>query len=502
MDKDDLDIKQGQGNIRGDIRGTNQGTTKGTIPIWFVGEDWQQHCNEADVDLAKSRGFRGQKGQIVLIPDQTNQTKLVLYCRNNGDCWDIADLVQKLPAPAVYKIMTPLSNDEATLAAFVWAAASYRFDHYVKNEIPAFAQQPLPTTTNLQRLYPWIDEATLVHEVPVFPRLVLPANADPLFLYPLVDGTALVRDLINSPTTKSGGPIIELAEKARDIAERYGASYSVLSGNELLENNFPLIHAVEQTEQPPRLVEIVWNGYNAGPKLTLIGSGTCLNSGGIASSPYHLLRKKDMGGAAHALALAHMIMMVGLPVRLRVLIPIVEKSLSGHPIRLDVLQSRKGLSVEVGSIDTEGRLMLADALTAACEGEPDLIIDCATLTNAAGIALGTDVPALFSNHEDWIHKLLHSSHIMQDPLWQLPLFHPYARYLQSQVADLSNVGSSNYGGAITAALFLEHFVAPGVPWIHVDMMAWNPITAPGRPEGGEAMGLRALFHLVHQWTMT
>ncbi|MEI8296028.1 MAG: M17 family metallopeptidase, partial [Alphaproteobacteria bacterium] len=285
--------------------------------------------------------------------------------------------------------------------------------------------------------------------------------------------------------------------------ERYGASCSVLEGEELLEENFPLIHAVAQTSQPPRLVEIVWNRYtNAnGPKLTLIGTGISVNSGDAVSSPYHILMKKDMGGAAHALALAQMIMMVGLPVQLRVLIPIVEKSISGCPMRLDVLRSRKGLTVEVGNIDTEGRLILADALTAACEGEPDLVIDCSTLTTAASIALGNEIPALFSNHETWTQKLLHSSHSTEDPLWQLPLFRPYARHLKSSVADLNNIGNSSYGGAITAALFLEHFIEPNIPWIHIDTMAWNPVAAPGRPEGGDAMGLRALFHLIHQWVM-
>jgi leucyl aminopeptidase len=488
MDKSNLCTQQGQGT---------------PIPIWLVGANWQQYCDEAGVSWANSCGFAGENGQIVLIPDPLQQIRHVLYCRKNNDFWDFADLAHQLPAPAVYKIMTPLSVEEATLAAFAWAAASYRFDHYITREKSVFSQRALSESTDLQRLYPWIDGTTLVKEKSVFPQLVLPENTDLERLYPWIDGTALVRDLMNSPASTSGGPAAELAEQAHALAERYGALYRVWAGEELLENNFPLIHAVGQTSQAPRLIELVWCGHTTGPRLTLVGKGICLDNGGdVKSSPHHLLMKKDMGGAAHALALSQMIMMVGLPLQLRVLIPVVEKSISGHPMRLDVLQSRKGLTIEVGNTDTEGRLILADALTAACEESPDLIIDCATLTSAACIALGTDIPALFCNHEVWAQKLLYSAHATQDPLWQLPLFQPYARHLKSPIADLNNVGKSSYGGAITAALFLESFIESRIPWIHIDMMAWNPTAAPGRPEGGEAMGLRALFHLIHQWVIT
>jgi len=487
MDKSNLSVQQSQGV---------------PIPIWLVvGANWQQYCDEAGVKWANNCGFTGKNGQILLIPDPLQQTRHVLYCRKNNEFWDFADLAHQLPAPAIYKIMNPLSIEEATLAAFAWAAASYSFDHYVVKEKSVFAQRALPGGGDLQRLYPWIDGTALVKEKAVFPQLVLPENADLARLYPWIDGTALVRDLMNTPTN-TNGPAAELIQQAQVLAGRHGAVCRVLTGEELLENNFPLIHAVGQTSQPPCLIELVWSGHATGPRLTLIGNGICLDSNEeIRSSAHNLLIKKDMGGAAHILALAQMIMMVGLPLQLRVLLPVLEKSMSGHPMRLDVLESRKGLTIEVGNTDTEGRLMLADALTAACEDGPDLIIDCATLTNAASIALGPDIPVLFSNHDAWTQKLLHSSHMTQDPLWQLPLFQPYARHLQSPIADLNNVGKSSYGGAITAALFLEKFIEPRIPWIHIDMMAWNPTAAAGRPEGGEAMGLRALFHLIHQWVM-
>lgn len=485
MDKNNLCIPQSQGM---------------PIPIWLVGANWQQHCDEAGIHWANKCGFTGKNGQILLIPDSLHQIRYVLYCRKNNEFWDFAELTHQLPAPAVYKIMNPLSVEEATLAAFAWAAASYRFDHYITKEKSVFSQRALPQNPTLQRLYPWIDETTLVKEKTVFPQLVLPENTDLQRLYPWIDGTALVRDLMNTPTT-ANGPLAELTEQVQALAGRYDAVYHVFAGDELLEKNFPLVHAVGQTAQVPRLIEFSWKGHASGPRLTLIGSGVCLEGNDIKSLPHQLLMKKDMGGAVHILALAQMIMMVGLPLQLRVLIPAVEKSVSGHPGCLNVLQSRKGLNIEMGSPDTEGRLILADVLTAACEDAPELIIDCATLTNAACIALGTDIPALFCNHEVWAQKLLHSSRVTHDPLWQLPLFQPYAHHLKSPIADLNNVGKSSYGGAITAALFLERFIDTNIPWIHIDMMAWNPVPAPGRPEGGEAMGLRALFHLIQQWVM-
>ncbi|MGH6959389.1 MAG: leucyl aminopeptidase family protein, partial [Dongiaceae bacterium] len=306
----------------------------------------------------------------------------------------------------------------------------------------------------------------------------------------------LVRDLVNTPAEDMGPA--ELAAAAEGVARAAGARLKVVVGDALLKANYPMVHAVGRASaRAPRLIDLRWG--DRGPRIALVGKGVCFDSGGLDLKPSSnmLLMKKDMGGAAHVLALAQMIMATGLPVRLRVLVPAVENSVSGNAFRpLDVLRSRKGLTVEVGNTDAEGRLILADALAEACTEKPDLLVDCATLTGAARVALGTDLPALFANDDATAEALLRHGQAEDDPLWRLPLHRPYRKQLDSKVADINNVSAGAYGGAITAALFLAEFVEPAVPWVHIDMMAWNVSARPGRPEGGEAVALRALYALI------
>ena len=293
----------------------------------------------------------------------------------------------------------------------------------------------------------------------------------------------------------------QLATATQALGQAFGASVDQLIGDELLAQNYPLIHAVGRASaHPPRLLDLRW-GDPGHPKITLIGKGVCFDSGGLDLKPSSAMRlmKKDMGGAATALGLARLIMSSGLPVRLRVLVAAVENAVAGNAFRPgDVLRSRRGLTVEIHNTDAEGRLVLCDALAEASDERPELMIDFATLTGAARVALGTDMPALFCNDDELANGLLTAAAQEQDPFWRLPLHRPYRDMLDSKIADLANASESSYAGAITAALFLQEFVPTDLPWVHFDLMAWNLKTQPGRPEGGEAMGLRALFAWLEQ----
>ena len=303
-----------------------------------------------------------------------------------------------------------------------------------------------------------------------------------------------MRDLINTPAADllPGG----LYESARSLAARFGAECSSLAGDDLLANGYPAIHAVGRASaDPPRLIDLRW-GDPAAPRVTLAGKGVCFDTGGLDLKPASGMRlmKKDMGGAAHVLGLARLVMSAELPVRLRVLIPAVENAVAGNAYRPgDVLATRAGVTVEVDNTDAEGRIVLCDALTEAVREKPDALIDFATLTGAARIALGPDLPALFSNDDDLAGGLARCAEEVRDPLWRLPLHRPYDELLKSQVADVANAASSPQAGAITAALFLRRFVPDGTPWAHFDLMAWNARARPGRPVGGEAMALRATW---------
>ncbi len=308
---------------------------------------------------------------------------------------------------------------------------------------------------------------------------------------------SLVRDLVNTPTEHMGPS--ELADAVMLEADRFGAEVVCVAGDELLTENFPAIHAVGRaSHRKPRLLELNWGNEDA-PVLALVGKGVCFDTGGLDLKPAAgmLLMKKDMGGAAHALALARLVMENNLPVRLKLLIPAVENAVAGNAYRPgDVIPSRKGLSIEIGNTDAEGRVVLSDALAYACESLPDLVIDFATLTGAARIALGADLPPLFSNRDEVAEGIQQAGDESEDPLWTMPLYQPYRKLIESPIADINNAGKSSFGGCITAALFLEHFVDPAISWVHIDTFAWNQSDRPGRPQGGEALGLRAVFRYL------
>jgi leucyl aminopeptidase len=305
--------------------------------------------------------------------------------------------------------------------------------------------------------------------------------------------------MVNTPTEDMGPA--ELAAEVRALADRHGANYQEWIGDNLLVANFPTIHAVGRaSHRAPRLVELTHGPADA-PHLVLIGKGVCFDSGGLDIKPADGMRwmKKDMGGAAHAIALAGLVLEAKLPVRLTLLVPAVENSIAANAYRPgEVIRTRSGLTVEVDNTDAEGRLVLCDALAYAAEQKPDLILDFATLTGAARVALGPDVPALFANRDDIADALLAAARDARDPLWRLPLWRPYLAMLDSTVADLANAGASRHAGAITAALYLERFVPETQAWCHLDVYAWNDGEKPGRPRGGEAQGLRAHFHYLRQ----
>jgi leucyl aminopeptidase len=327
--------------------------------------------------------------------------------------------------------------------------------------------------------------------------LVWPAAADRKAVEAVIAAITLVRDLVNRPANDLGPA--ELADAAIAVADAFGATHSVLVGDALLENNYPAIYAVGYgSDRAPRLVDFSW-GDEAAPRVTLVGKGVVFDTGGYDLKPSSnmLLMKKDMGGAAHALGLAHMIMAAGLPVRLRVLLPIVENMVSGRAFRpMDVVRTRKGLSIEIGNTDAEGRVILADALAEAAAEKPALLFDFATLTGAARVALGTDLPALFCNDDALAEALVAAGTAVCDPMWRLPLHKGYEKLIRGKVADITNSPASGFGGAITAALFLQRFVEADIPWAHFDLFAWNAASGVGRPEGGEAFALRAIFEVI------
>jgi leucyl aminopeptidase len=353
---------------------------------------------------------------------------------------------------------------DGRLAALAFALGSYQFSRYRKSE-----------ARNI--------------------RLVLPEGIDGDALSHVVEGVTLCRDLTNTPSNDMGPAELEAA--ARALAKRHAAKIQVTSGAALAKS-FPLVHAVGAgSARAPRLIDMTW-GKAGSPKITLVGKGVCFDTGGLDIKPDTgmLNMKKDMGGAATALALAHMIMADGLKVRLRVIIPAVENAISGTSFRpRDVYVSRKGISVEIGNTDAEGRLILADALTLAEEDKPSLVIDFATLTGAARVALGPDVPPFFTEDDALADELMRAAAAESDPLWRLPLWRPYAGLLDSKVADLNNVGTGGQAGAITAALFLRRFIDTKA-WVHFDIFAWTPVAKPGRPEGAECQSARALHALL------
>lgn len=417
---------------------------------------------------AEATGFAAEAGSICLVPGPSGRPDQVLFGWDEADPWCWAHLPAKL-TKGTYRISTPLTPEQADWAAVAWSLACYQFTRY---QSAKSRNWPLLT---------WPDEAR---------RTEVEAT---------VAAYGLIRDLVNTPASDMGPE--DLAKAAEDLAQRTGGKIRTITGDDLLTEGFPAIHAVGRAStRAPRLIDLTW-GDEAAPKVTLVGKGVCFDSGGLdlKGAANMKLMKKDMGGAAHVLGLASMIIAGALPVRLRVLIPAVENAVSGNAFRpMDVLATRKGLSVEVGNTDAEGRLILADALAEADRENPALLIDMATLTGAARTALGPELPAMFTAHDDLALDILAASRDAHDPVWRLPLWKNYRRLLDSKVADINNASDSPFAGAITAALFLQEFVAPTTPWVHFDIFAWNPTARHGRPEGGEAMVIRALYRMIER----
>lgn len=410
----------------------------------------------------EANAFEAKAGRRLIVPTRSGKLDSVLVASDGSDPWSFASLPAALPA-GNYHLAGRLGSGVGERAALGWALGTYRFTKYKKDE----------------RKYATLGWAR---------------GTDREKVERLVTGICLTRDLITTPANDMGPE--ELAGVAVALAAEHGAEVTVTTGDDLLAENLPAIHAVGRaSDRAPRLVDLRW-GDPRKPKLTLVGKGVCFDTGGLdLKSPGNMkMMKKDMGGAALVLGLAHAIMDADLPVRLRVLVPAVENSVAGNAMRpLDVIETRKGKTVEVGNTDAEGRLVLCDALTLAEEERPDLIIDAATLTGAARVALGTQLPALFSTDDKVAEAILDAGISVGDPLWRMPLHEPYRRHLDSAVADINNISRTSYGGAITAALYLREFVGKKRSWVHIDTMGYNSSSAPGRPAGGEAMSLRALY---------
>lgn len=421
--------------------------------------------------LAKSwienHKFDAQPETILCIPNDLGQIVQVLWGVSES-AWQMASLACKLPSGTYH--VKDWGKIDPQLGYLTWSLAPYQFTSYKKGA-----------------------EKT-------WPQLAIPDDVDSLWVESAHESIVMIRDLINTPAADLTPQA--LADFAKNLAVTHEAKLTLVEGNDL-EKEYPAVYTVgKAAAAQPLLIDLTWCHPKARKKLVLVGKGVCFDSGGLDIKPSSgmLIMKKDMGGAAHVLGLASMIMRLNLVIDLRVLIPAVENAISGNAMRpMDVIRTRKGTTVEVGNTDAEGRLILADALFEATKSKPDLILDFATLTGAARVALGTELPALFCNRDDIAQGILSSGAKWEDPLWRMPLHAPYKKYLKSGVADFNNIGKSPYGGAITAALFLEHFVGTDFPWAHIDLMAWNLSSTPGRPEGGEAMGLLAVFNYLTDW---
>lgn len=448
--------------------------SKKALPLTLIAKDdyaaWLLKQSERVKNWLTTTGFDANDGQLALLPGADGALAGAVYGVSSLDnLWALSALPTSLPRLPSYTVTNSLSKKQAEMLGLGWALGAYRFDRY------------------------------LSHKPPKPAALVLPSGADAVRLATLVEAVTLVRDLITTPANDLGPA--ELVQVGVDLAKRFKGKARVIQGEKLLEQNYPAIYEVGKgSSRPPHLLDLRW-GNPKSPALTLVGKGVVFDTGGydIKPSSGMITQKKDMGGAAHALALAFMIMQSGLDVSLRVLIPAVENSISGHAYRpSDIIKTRSGQSIEVGNTDAEGRLVLSDCLTEAASDKPVWLIDFSTLTGARNVALGTDIPVLFSNDDALATALSEASRSEQDPLWRLPLWEPYWKSMKSKIADMNNSSSSGYGGAITAALFLQRFVPEGQAWAHFDFNAANVTSQPGRPEGGEAMALRACFAAIEK----
>ncbi|MCX7123638.1 MAG: leucyl aminopeptidase family protein [Gammaproteobacteria bacterium] len=445
----------------------DQSKTKIAIPLIVIDQDhfnlWCETQSPAIQQWLIANAFKAEAGQMLALPDPQQGLKALLFAIDPTDSlYCLGDLNDRLN-DGLYSIEDPYHLLNLESACLGFALGTYRFQHFVAERKKKSVQ--LKITPSLYKK-----------------------------LEPHINALFWIRDLINLPA-ESLGPT-QLALEAQELAKVYQAECKIIVGTALLEQGYPLIHTVGRaSDEAPRLVELNW-GNTMHPKISLIGKGVCFDTGGlnIKGMDGMSTMKKDMGGAAHALGLARLIMENQLPVRLQVLIPIVENAINGHAYRPgDIFISRKGLSVEIGNTDAEGRLILADALTKASESNPELMIDFATLTGAARIAMGHTIAALFCNDDNVAAGLLTASEKTLDPIWRMPLFAGYKKMIRGKFADLNNAPNHSYGAAITAALFLECFVGKNIPWAHFDLNAWNASAQSGRPEGGEAMAIRAVF---------
>jgi leucyl aminopeptidase len=440
----------------------------GGVPITALSKAelpaWRETAPAREREWAAAVGFTGDAGKTALVPDMNGKLGRVLVgvSETEAPMWAVAGLSEILPEGSYRLDPLPKGGDPSRVA-LGWVLGTYAFTRY--HAKPASAA-----------------------------RLVWPKDADRGLVERLATGIFLARDLATTPASDMGPE--ELADAAKKVAKQAGAKCRIVVGDKLLDENYPTIHAVGRASaRPPRLVDITW-GEESAPKVTLVGKGVCFDSGGldIKLASGMLNMKKDMSGAAIMLGLGQAIMAAGLKVRLRVMLPCVENSISGNAMRpLDIIKTRKGLTVEIGNTDAEGRLILCDALAEASDEKPALIVDAATLTGAARVAVGAELAALFCNNDQFANDLLAAAAAEDDPMWRLPLYRPYRRMIDSKVADLNNVSEGPQAGAITAALYLNEFVDPKVPWAHLDVMAWNQRSRPGRPEGAEAQTLRAVY---------
>ncbi|ESZ30730.1 MULTISPECIES: leucyl aminopeptidase family protein [unclassified Mesorhizobium] len=441
-------------------------TLNTALPVHLVASDGLEALglSPSMTAWAAANGFSGEAGRTLAVPGDNGSLAGALFGVGDGEgALAVGMLARALPEGDWHFAAAPA---EPELAAIALVLGGYVFTRYGKKS-----------------------GKTL--------RFALPLGVDAGRVRRIADGVFLARDLVNTPTSDMGPD--ELEKAVRTLAATHKAEVSVIKGDDLLKQNFPMIHAVGRASVgAPRLIDMVW-GPEGAPKVTLVGKGVCFDTGGLDIKPSSgmLLMKKDMGGAANVLGLASMIMAAGLKIRLRVLIPAVENSIAGNAFRPgDVLTSRKGITVEIGNTDAEGRLVLADALALADDEEPELLIDMATLTGAARVALGPDLPPFYTGDEALASELAAASVAVEDPLWRMPLWRPYDARLASKIADINNVTTDGLAGSVTAALFLKRFVERTTGWAHFDIFAWNPSDRPYGPAGGEAQGIRALERVI------
>jgi leucyl aminopeptidase len=447
---------------------------KEAVPITFVAKAaWETVGATLDGParrFAEANGFAAKSGQYLALPAANGDVSHVLFglgdaSERSHDPFLAGKLPGLLPAGTFRFANAP---DDMHFAALAFALGSYRFGRYRKADAPKA-------------------------------RLVPPDGVNMAAISRIAEAATLARDLINTPANDMGPE--ELAAVAQHLAQRFGAAFDCIVGDDLRHRNFPLIHAVGMASpRAPRLIDMVW-GDPAHPKVTLVGKGVCFDTGGVDLKPASGMQimKKDMGGAANVLALALMVMDAKLKVRLRVLIPAVENAVAGNAFRpLDIFPSRKGPTVEIGNTDAEGRLVLADALALADEETPDLLVDLGTLTGAARVALGPDIPPFYTSDDGLALDVARCAQAENDPLWRMPLWPAYDVWLDSKVADINNAPSGGFAGSITCALFLQRFVEAAKSWLHVDIYGWTPSAKPARPEGGECQAARAIYRLLSE----